>query len=52
MAAVIVIGSIAFGAALVLAWLLRPDMRARMEEPKRRFQDDVRRYDRAVDGRR
>lgn len=52
MAAVIVIGSVVFGAALVLAWLLRPDVRAWMEEPKRRFQDDARRYDRAVGGRR
>jgi hypothetical protein len=52
MAAIIVIGSIVLGAALVLAWLLRPDMRAWMEEPKRRFQDDARRYDRDVGGRR
>jgi hypothetical protein len=51
MAAVIVIGSIVFGAALTLAWLLRPDLRSWMEEPKLRFQDDARRYDRAVGGR-
>ena len=51
MAALIVIGSIVFGAALTLAWLLSPDMRSWMEEPKLRFQDDARRYDRAVDGR-
>ena len=52
MAAIIVIGSIVFAAGLLLAWLLRPDMRSWMEEPKRRFQDDARRYDRAVGGHR
>lgn len=52
MAGIIVIGSIVFGAALVLTWLLRPDMRAWMEAPKLRFQDDARRYDRAVGGHR
>jgi hypothetical protein len=51
MAAVIVIGSIAFGAALVLAWWLRPGLRAWLEQPKRQFQDDARRYDRAMGGR-
>jgi hypothetical protein len=50
MAAIIVIGSIVFGAAMTLAWLLRPDMRSWMEEPKLRFQNDARRYDRAVGG--
>lgn len=48
MATVIVIGSIAFGAALVLAWLLRPDLRAWLEQPKIQFQDDTRRYDRGL----
>jgi hypothetical protein len=48
MAAVIVIGSVAFGAALVLAWCLRPDLRARLEQPKIQFQDEARRYDRAM----
>jgi hypothetical protein len=53
MAALIVIGTIAFGAGLVAAWLLRPDLRAWIEQPKHRFQDDARRYDRAVgEGRR
>lgn len=50
MAGIVVVGSIAFGVALVLAWLLWPDLRARMEQPKRRFQDDTGRYDRAVRG--
>ena len=45
MAGVIVFGSAAFAAALLGAWLLRPDLRAWMEQPKHRFQDDVRRYD-------
>jgi hypothetical protein len=52
MAAVIVVGSIAAAAALVLAWLLWPDLRAWMEQPKTRFQDDARRYDQVVRGRR
>jgi hypothetical protein len=45
MADVIVFGTAAFGVAFVVAWLLRPDLRAWMEQPKHRFQDDVRRYD-------
>ena len=51
MAAVIVVGSIAAAGVLVLAWLLWPDLRARMEQPKTRFQDDARRYDHVVRGR-
>ena len=51
MAAIVVVGSIVFAAGLALAWLLRPDMRAWMEQPKLQFQDDARRYDRAVGGR-
>jgi hypothetical protein len=41
----IVFGSAAFGMAFVLAWLLRPDLRAWLEQPKHRFDADVRRYD-------
>lgn len=52
MAEVIVIASVAFGVGLVLAWLLRPDLRAWMERPKFRFQDDTRRYDRGMQGKR
>ena len=44
-AGLIVIGSIAFGVALLLAWILRPDVRAWLEQPKHRFQANVRRYD-------
>jgi len=42
---IIVLGSSAFGAAFFLAWLVRPDLRAWLEEPKHRFQANVRRYD-------
>ena len=46
MAETIVFGSIAFAAAFVLVWLLRPDVRAWLEQPKHQFQDAARRYDR------
>jgi hypothetical protein len=45
MADVIVFGSMAFAAAFVLVWLLRPDVRTWLEQPKHRFQDATRRYD-------
>lgn len=45
MAEAIVFGSAALGLAFVIAWLLRPDLRAWLEQPKHRFQGDVRRYD-------
>jgi hypothetical protein len=48
MAEVIVLAAVGFALAFVLVWLLRPDVRARLEQPKHRFQDDARRYDRAV----
>jgi hypothetical protein len=44
-AGIIVSGSIVFAAALALAWLLSPELRAWLERPKHRFQDSVRRYD-------
>jgi hypothetical protein len=46
MADVIVFGSMAFAAAFVLLWLLRPDVRTWLEQPKHRFQEAARRYDR------
>ena len=46
MAEAIVFGSVAFAAAFVLGWLLRPDVRAWLELPKHQFQDATRRYDR------
>ena len=48
---VIVFGTVAFGFLFGLAWLLRSDLRAWLEQPKHRFQDDVRRYDDAAAGR-
>ena len=45
MADVIVFGTAAFGIGFTIAWLWRADLRAWMEQPKHRFQDDVRRYD-------
>jgi hypothetical protein len=46
MAELIVGGTVAFAVALALAWLLRPDLRAWLEEPKHRLQADLLRYDR------
>lgn len=45
MADVIVFGTLAFGIGFTIAWLSRADLRAWMEQPKHRFQDEVRRYD-------
>jgi hypothetical protein len=42
---IIVFGSIVFAAGFVVAWLVRPDVRAWLETPKHRFQVNVRRYD-------
>jgi hypothetical protein len=42
----IVLGSILFGVAFLLIWLLRPEVRTWVEKPKHRFQANVRRYDR------
>jgi hypothetical protein len=47
---IIVGASAAASLAFVLAWLLRPDLRAWIERPKYRFLADVRRYDRAQPG--
>jgi hypothetical protein len=44
-AGLIVDASLAVAVALVGAWLLRPDLRAWMEQPKHRFVDEVRRFD-------
>lgn len=45
MADIIVFGTVLFSVAFVLVWLLRPDVRAWLEQPKHRFQDATRRYD-------
>ena len=47
-AALIVFGSAVFGVAFVLAWLVRPDLRAWLERPKYRFQANVRQYDQSA----
>jgi hypothetical protein len=46
MADVIVFGSLAFATVFVLVWLMRPDVRTWVEQPKHRFQDAARQYDR------
>jgi hypothetical protein len=43
----IVFASLAFALVFVLAWVVRPDLRAWIERPKYQFQDAVRGYDRA-----
>jgi hypothetical protein len=43
----IVLTAIVCAAVFVIAWLLRPDLRAWIERPKYRFQANVRSYDQA-----
>ena len=45
-AELILAGAAAFAVALALAWWLRPDLRAWLEQPKHRLQADLLRYDR------
>lgn len=42
----IVVASVVLSLAFAAVWLLRPDLRAWIEQPKHRFQDHVERYDR------
>lgn len=42
----IVLLSLVFAGAYALAWLLRRDLRERIERPKHRFQDRLSQYDR------
>lgn len=44
---IIVVTSAAASVAFVIAWILRPDLRAWIERPKYHFLDAARRYDRA-----
>jgi hypothetical protein len=46
MADVIVFSSLIFAAVFALVWLLSPDVRAWLEQPKFLFRDATRRYDR------
>jgi hypothetical protein len=43
----IVLTAIVCATAFLVAWLLRPDLRAWIERPKYRFQANVRSYDQA-----
>jgi hypothetical protein len=43
----IVLTAMVCAAVFVVAWLLRPDLRAWIERPKYRFQANVRSYDQA-----
>lgn len=43
---IIVIASVVFTVAFVMAWMVSPALRAWIERPKHRFQDSVREYDR------
>jgi hypothetical protein len=45
-AAVIVCGAAAFALAFTAAYLVRPELRAWIEQPKHRFQSAVQQYDR------
>ena len=47
-AGLVVAAALLLGLAFTAAWLLRPDLRERIERPKHRFHDDVRRYDRGL----
>jgi len=46
MADAIVIGSTLLSVAFFVAWLLLPSLRAWIERPKYRFQEELERYDR------
>jgi len=43
----IVLTAVICAAVFIVAWLLRPDLRAWIERPKYRFQANVRSYDQA-----
>jgi hypothetical protein len=43
----IVFASLALAVVFVVAWVVRPDLRAWIERPKYQFQDAVQGYDRA-----
>ena len=47
----ILAGTAVSAVALAVAWLLRPDLRAWLEQPKHRLQADLLRYDRQRDQR-
>jgi hypothetical protein len=45
-AATIVTGTIVLGSVFLVAWLVRPDLRAWVEQPKHRFLANLQQYDR------
>lgn len=45
---IIIVMSIALAAAFVVAWVLRPALRSRIEAPKHTFQAELRAYNRGV----
>jgi len=45
---VVVAVTVVLAAAFVGVWLLRPDLRRRIERPKHEFEERVRRYDRGL----
>jgi len=49
-AGIIVVSAAALAAAFLVAWVLRPDLRAWIERPKYQFQDTLRDYDRSRRG--
>ncbi len=42
---IIIVASLVFGVAFVLAWCCSPALRRSVEQPKYRFLDSVRQYD-------
>lgn len=46
---IIVGGSLALAIAFMLAWLLKPQLRAQIEAPKHLFQTQLRQYDRGLE---
>lgn len=42
--------ALALAAVFVATWLLRPELRRRIEQPKHQFDERLRRYDRSLRG--
>jgi len=47
---IIVWAAVGLAAVFIGAWLLRPELRRRIERPKHQFAERVRRYDRSLHG--
>lgn len=48
---IVVLASVVFAAIFSVAWLVRPNLRTWIEEPKYRFQESVQNYDNTRRGR-